>query len=172
MLKKLKVPALAASIVLSCTFGAISSQAGELKVGYIDIKTALENTAEYQSGMKRLQALSDTKLKALKALKANIDSAEKDIMSQSLAMSQEHLAQKQQNLKEMGKNFQRMQQDAQEELSAEKNRMDIASMAKFQKVITTYAKKNKFDMIIPRPVFLYINPKLDVTGDITKLLDK
>lgn len=172
MLKQLKIQVLALSIALFGTFGAISAQAGELKVGYIDIKTALENTAEYQVGMKRLQALSEVKLKALKSLKAEIDTAEKDLMSQSLAMSQEHLAQKQQKLKEMGKRFQRMQQDAQEELGAEKNRMDIASMAKFQKVITSYAKKNNFDMIIPRPVFLYINPKLDVTGDITKLLDK
>jgi len=64
-----------------------------------------------------------------------------------------------------------MQQDAQEELGAEKNRMDIASMAKFQKVITAYGKKHGYDMIIPRPVFLYADPKHDLTGDITKLLD-
>jgi len=74
-------------------------------------------------------------------------------------------------LKEMGKNFQRTQQDAQEELSAEKNRMDIASMANFQKVITEYGKTHHYDMIMPKPVFLYIDPKHDVTGDITKLLD-
>ncbi len=171
MLKKLNLHALVASIAIFATFGLTSAQAGELKIGYIDIKTALENTAEYQNGMKRLQALSDVKLKELKTLKAKINQAEKDLMSQSLAMSQEHLAQKQQNLKEMGKNFQRMQQDAQEELGAEKNRMDMASMERFQKVITAYGKKHQYDMIVPRPVFLYADPKHDVTGDITKLLD-
>jgi len=172
MFKGLKVPALAATLAALSIFGLTSAQAAELKIGYIDIKTALENTAEYQSGMTTLKALRDKKLAQLKALKEKIDRAEKDIMRQSLAMSQEHLAQKQRTLKEMGKNFQRTQQDAQEELAAKKNRMDIASMAKFQKVITAYGKSHHYDMIVPRPVFLYVDAKHDLTGKITKLLDK
>ena len=172
MFKTLKIQALVASIAALSIFGFTSAQAAELKIGYIDIKTALENTAEYQSGMTKLKALRDKKLTQLKALKDQINRAEKDIMRQSLAMSQEHLSQKQRNLKEMGKKFQRAQQDAQEELAAMKNRMDIASMAKFQKVITKYGKAHHYDMIIPRPVFLFVDAKHDLTGDITKLLDK
>ncbi|MDQ6970275.1 MAG: OmpH family outer membrane protein [Mariprofundus sp.] len=172
MFKTMKVTALVASIAALSIFGFTSAQAAELKIGYIDINTALQNTAEYQSGMTSLKALRDKKLAQLKALKDQIDRAEKDIMRQSLAMSQEHLSKKQRDLKEMGKNFQRAQQDAQEELAAKKNSMDIASMAKFQKVITAYGKSHHYDMIIPRPVFLYVDAKHDVTGDITKLLDK
>ena len=171
MLKKMKVQALVVSIVAACMFGLTSVQASELKIAYIDIKSALENTAEYQSGMQRLKALSDVKLKQLKSLKEKITQAEKDLMAQSLAMSQANLAQKQEDLKGMGKKFQRMQQDAQEELGAAKNRMDIASMAKFQKVVTQYGKDHHYDMIVPRPVFLYADPKHDITGDITQLLD-
>jgi len=172
MFKVLKAPTFIAALAALSIFGFTSVQAAELKIGYIDIKTALENTAEYQSGMTSLKALRDKKLTQLKALKDKIDRAEKDIMRQSLAMSQEHLAQKQRDLKEMGKNFQRAQQDAQEALAAKKNTMDIASMAKFQKVITAYGKSHHYDMIIPRPVFLYVDAKHDLTGDITKLLDK
>ncbi|MBL4775313.1 MAG: OmpH family outer membrane protein [Mariprofundus sp.] len=171
MLKKMKVQTILASIVAACMFGLTSVQASELKIAYIDIKSALENTAEYQSGMQRLKALSDVKLKQLKALKEKITQAEKDLMAQSLAMSQANLAQKQDALKIMGKQFQRMQQDAQEEVGAAKNRIDIASMTKFQKIVTQYGKDHHYDMIVPRPVFLYADPKHDITGDITKLLD-
>jgi len=152
-------------------FGVATAQAAELKIGYVDVNTALQNTTEYQTGMKRLKALSEVKLKSLKALKEKITQAEKDIMGQSLTMTEEHLAQKQRALKELGKRFQRMQQDAQEELGAEKNRLDVASGAKFEKVLTTYGKQHQYDMIIPRPVFLYVDPKHDLTGAITKLLD-
>jgi len=154
-----------------CMLGLSSAQAAELKIGYIDIKTALESTAEYQQGMKRLKALSNSKVKSLKALKEKIDQSQKELMDQQLAMSQENLSQRQQKLKEMGKQFQRMQQDAQEALSAEKNRMDIAAMAKFQKVMVAYGKSHHFDMLMPKPVFIYADPKHDVTGDIIKLLD-
>ncbi|MFQ5345357.1 MAG: OmpH family outer membrane protein [Mariprofundus sp.] len=168
---KVNMKSILISVGIVCAFGVTSAQSAELKVGYVDIKTALESTAEYKQGMKRLKALSDKKLKSLKALKGKIDQGEKDLMGQSLAMSQENLSQRQQKLKEMGKTFQRMQQDAQEELSAEKNRLDLASMSKFQKVITAYGKSHHFDLIIPRPVFIYADPKHDITGDIIKLLD-
>jgi len=171
MIKKPNIKSILFSIGAVCMLGLTSVQAAELKIGYIDIKTALESTAEYQQGMKRLKALSKNKVKSLKALKEKINQSEKDLMGQSLAMSQENLAQRQRKLKEMGKQFQRMQQDAQEELSAEKNRMDIAAMAKFQKVMIAYGKSHHFDMLMPKPVFIYADPKHDVTGDIIKLLD-
>jgi len=171
MLKKMKLHALVASIAASCIFGFASAQAGELKIAYIDIKVALENTAEYQSGMQRMNALSEAKIKQLKALKEKISQAEKDLMTQSLAMSQANLSQKQESIKIMNRDFQRMQQDAREELGAEKNRIDMASMQKFQKIVTQYGKDHHYDMIVPRPVFLYADPKHDITGDITKLLD-
>jgi len=94
MFKTMKVTALVASIAALSIFGFTSAQAAELKIGYIDINTALQNTAEYQSGMTSLKALRDKKLTQLKALKDKIDRAEKDIMRQSLAMSQEHLSKK------------------------------------------------------------------------------
>jgi len=171
MIKKMNIKSILVSIGAVCIFGMASVQAAELKIGYIDIKSALESTAEYKQGMKRLQALSDKKVKALRALKDKITQEEKDLMGQSLAMSQENLAQRQQKLKEMGKKFKRMQQDAQEELAAEKNRMDIASMTRFQKVMVNYGKQHHFDMLMPKPVFIYADPKHDVTGDIIKLLD-
>jgi len=170
MMNKMKMKAILISIGAACLFGLSSVQAAELKVGYVDIKAALESTPEYKQGIKRLKAISEQKMKALRALKDKISKEEKDLMGQSLAMSQENLAQRQQKLQEMGKKFKRMQQDAQEELAAEKNRVDIASMSKFQKVMTSYGKEHHFDMLVPKPIFIYADPKHDVTGDIIKLL--
>jgi len=171
MVKKMNMKSILIAIGAVCVFGLASVQAAELKIGYIDIKSALESTAEYKQGMKRLQAISDKKVKALNILKDKITQQEKELMGQSLAMSQERMAQKQRQLQEKVKAFKRMQQDAQEELAAEKNRMDIASMTRFQKVMTDYGKQHHFDMLMPRPVFIYADPKHDVTADIIKLLD-
>ncbi len=171
MIRKMNMKSILASVAAICVLGLGTIQAAELKIGYIDIKSALESTAEYKQGMNRLQALKNKKLKELTALKDTITLEEKDLMGQSLAMAPEKMAQKQRQLQEKVKRFKRMQQDAQEELAAEKNRMDIASMTKFQKVMTNYGKQHHFDMLLPRPVFIYADPKHDVTGDIIKLLD-
>ncbi len=152
-------------------FAAAMAQAEELKFGYVDVKSAVENTADYQAGIKRLEALKSKKQKELNVLLDKINQAEKDLMGQSMAMSPDRLAQKQQELKEMRKNLQRKRQDAQEELVAEKNRLDMNVGAKFQAVMKDYGSKHGYDMIMPKSAFLYVDPKHDVTAMITKLLD-
>jgi len=86
MINKMNIKAILISMGAVCMLGMSSVQAAELKIGYIDIKTALESTAEYQQGMKRLKALSDKKVKALKSLKDKITQGEKELMGQSLAV--------------------------------------------------------------------------------------
>jgi len=66
----------------------------------------------------------------------------------------------------------RKQQDAQEELIGEKNRLDQKVVSDFYQVVRDYAKKNGYDLIFPKSNMIYAGPALDVTADITKLLDK
>lgn len=163
------------SLLLAIGVFAISSTSAQaeqaMKVGYIDMQSAINNTADYQRGMKRLRAMQEQKVKELKALGEKINQQEKSLLGQSMAMSPDRLAQKQQELKSMRTELQRKQQDAQQALSAEKNRLDMGIGAKFEKVVGNYGKEKGFDMIMPKPMFLYVNPKYDVTADITKLLD-
>ncbi|HXH72213.1 MAG TPA: OmpH family outer membrane protein [Mariprofundaceae bacterium] len=143
-----------------------------MKIGYVDVKSAVENTAAYQAGLKKLEALKNQKQKELDAMSAKIDQAEKDILGQSMAMSPDRLAAKQQDLNEMRKNYNRTRDDANEELATEKNRLDMSVGAKLQTVLQEFGKEGGFDMILPRPVMLYADPKFDVTAEITKRLDK
>ncbi|OIO73925.1 MAG: hypothetical protein AUJ57_03385 [Zetaproteobacteria bacterium CG1_02_53_45] len=171
MQKRIHVRSIIATLGAMMICGVTVAHAAEMKFGYVDMKSAVENTADYQQGMKRLKSLQDQKVKELQALGEKISSAEKDLLGQSMAMSQDRLAERQQELKSLRTDFQRKQQDAQEALGAEKNRLDISIGSKFEKVITSYGKQGKYDMIMPRPMFLYVDPKHDITADITKLLD-
>ncbi len=151
--------------------GTLPAQAADLKIGYVDVKSAVENTRDYQAGIKRLEALKSKKQKELNVLLDKINQAEKDLMGQSMAMSPDRLADKQQQLKDMRKDLQRKQQDAQEELVAEKNRLDMNVGSKFQQVMKDFGKKHGYDLIMAKSAFLYVDPKHDVTAEITKLLD-
>jgi Skp family chaperone for outer membrane proteins len=148
------------------------ASAAENKVAYVDVKSAVENTRAYQQGLKSLEALKNSKQKELDALRMKISQSEKDIMGQSMAMSPERLAQKQNELKELRKSFARKQQDAQEELISKKNSLDQGVISDFYEVVRDYGKKNGFDLILPKSAIIYANDALDITGDVTKLLDK
>lgn len=160
-------------VAAAMMFGfAGSGQAADLKIGYVDVKSAVENTMAYQAGLKKLEALKNKRLKELDALRSKIDKAEKDVLSQSMAMSPDRLAAKQQELNDMRKSYTRSQQDAQEELSSEKNRLDMSVGAKLKTALQEYGKEGGYDLILPKPVMLYSNPKYDITAEITKRLDK
>jgi len=150
------------------------ANAADMKIGFVDVKSAVENTKAYQQGLKRLEALTSKKQKELDALRSKIAQSEKDMLGQSMAMSPERLSQKQSELKEMRKLYTRKQQDAQEELLGQKNKLDQGVVSKFYKVVRSYGKKGAYDLIIPKAqqIVLYGNPSHDITGDITKLLDK
>ena len=171
MQKRTMIRSMMASLGAMLICGVTVAHAEGLKLGYVDMKSAVENTADYQHGMKGLKALQQRKVKELQALGEKISKAEKNLLGQSMAMSPDRLSQKQQEIKAMRTNFQRKQQDAQESLAAEKNRLDMSIGSKFEKVITAFGKKGKYDMIMPKPMFLYIDPQHDVTAQITKLLD-
>ena len=171
MHKKGKICGKAIALSALLALGLAPAHAEGLKIGYVDMKSAVENTSDHQQGMKKLQALQDQKIKELTVLREQIAAAEKELLSQSMAMAPDRLAMKQQELQDMQKRFQRQQQDAQEEVAVEKNRLEMSIGTKFQKVMQDFGKKNGYDIIMPKPVFLYVDPKHDVTAEITKLLD-
>ncbi|RMH52095.1 MAG: OmpH family outer membrane protein [Zetaproteobacteria bacterium] len=145
--------------------------AAELKIGFVDVKSAVENTERYQRGLKELSALKKRKEKALDELRSRIEQAQKELLSQSMAMSQERLAEKEHDIKEMRKKFSRRQQDAQEELISRKNRLDQKILKRFYAVVRAFGKEHHYDMVLPKSSAIYFDPAHDVTARITKLLD-
>jgi len=147
------------------------ASAAELKIGFVDVKSAIENTKQYRTGQNQLNSLKKAKQKSLKALSSRIAQMAKDLASQSMAMSPERLSRKQQDLNDMKKALKRKLQDAQEEMALERNRILSGINTKFGKKIREFGKKNGYDFILTRPAVLYYSPAHDVTQQVTKLLD-
>jgi len=147
------------------------ASAAELKVVYVDVKSAIENTAKFREGMQHLEGIKNAKQKELEGLRDKINQMEKDLMNQSMAMSQEMASRKQQELDDMKTSFQRKLQDAQRAVELEKNRLLQGVYTRFGEKINEYAAKKGYDFVLTKPSVLYFKPALDITADVTKLLD-
>ncbi len=145
--------------------------AAELKVGFVDVKSAIENTKQYRAGQLQLEGIKKARMKELKAIKDRIAKMNKSLASQSMAMSPENLSRKQQGVNDLKKDFKRKLQDAQESMSLERNRILSGINTRFGKEIRSFGKKNGYDFILTRPSALYVSPAHDVTAQITKRLD-
>ena len=146
--------------------------ATEMKIAIVDIKTAMENTKAYAAGIKRLEALQSKKKKELEAMRKRLTDLDKELQLQSMALSNERQNAKQQELVRLKKEFDRKLQDASDELKAEKRKLDSKMIGKFYDAVRAYGKEKKFDLILPKSTTVYVGESLDITADITKILDQ
>jgi len=155
-------------------FGLLISNtvyADGLKIAFVDVKSAIENTAQWRNSLKKLEKVKITKQKELGALRDKISQMDKDLLNQSMAMSPAKLAAKQQTINSMKKDFQRKLQDAQDAMTVERNRMMQGINTKFGEKIREMGKKKGYDYILTRPSVLYVKPAHDITAEVTTLLD-
>ncbi|MDX8392043.1 MAG: OmpH family outer membrane protein [Mariprofundaceae bacterium] len=145
--------------------------AAEMKVVFVDVKSAIENTQQYRDGLHHLEAIKNNKQKELESLRDKINQMDKDLLSQSMAMSPDKLSEKQQAVNDMKKDFQRKLQDAQEAMTAERNRLLQGINTKFGKKVRELGHERGYDYILTKPSVLYVKDVHDITAEVTKQLD-
>jgi len=158
--------------VAFCLLLTSGASAAELKIVFVDVKSAIENTVKFREGLQHLEGVKTSKQKELEGLRDKINQMDKDLLNQSMAMSPEKLSQKQQKVDDLKTDFQRKLQDAQRAMELEKNRLLQGVYTKFGKKIKEFATQKGYDYILTKPSVLYFKPELDVTAEVTKLLDE
>ncbi|MDX8389852.1 MAG: OmpH family outer membrane protein [Mariprofundaceae bacterium] len=159
-------------VVLSTTLISGSLSAAEMKIAYVDSRSAVQNTLAYKEGMKQLEAEKSAKEKELKSLNQRVRDIQQEMMSQAMVMSPAQQAKKQEELGDLQKLFTRKQQDGQEELQRGLQRVNQGIYAKFVKAVRKYGKESSYDLILLKSEVIYGKTQHDVTAEITKILDK
>ncbi len=163
---------LSAGILMFGLLASSNVSAGELKIAFVDVKSAIENTTQYGKGLKQLENMKQTKQKELAALRDKINQMDKDLLNQSMAMSPDRLAGKQQEINNMKKDFKRKLQDAQDAMTAERNRLLQGINTKFGAKIRELGKQKGYDYILTKPAVLYVKEANNITAEVTKLLNE
>ncbi|MDX8394964.1 MAG: OmpH family outer membrane protein [Mariprofundaceae bacterium] len=151
---------------------SVIANAADSKIGYVEVKSAIENSASYKKGIKVLKAWHTKKGEEIQKSVKKIESLATELKTQSFTLSDEMKSQKTTKLKDLDKLLKRRVQDAQEELSERTAKLWEVGGAKFEKKIKEFAKKNGYDFIVTKPGVLYASPSHDITAKITKLLDQ
>jgi len=162
---------LIAAILIYGLAGSGNASAAELKIGYVDMRSAIENTVVYRSGMKRLKETMVKKSKALTSLREKIKKIQDDLQGKALAIKPERLSEMQEEITALQKKYSRQQQDDKEELVREKQRMDQGVVVSFRDAVRKYAKSHAYDLVLRKQILLYSSDKYDITAEITKLID-
>ena len=157
--------------LLVCGLLSGKAYAAEMKIGYVDMRNAIENTASFKAGMHRLKASLERQGKELKGLVEKIQKAQSDLEGKAMAIKPERLAAMRDEIAELQKQHTRKQQDARDALQREKQRLDTGAAENFIQAVQEYAAKQNYDLVLRKQTMLHGSKKYDITAEVTKLMD-
>lgn len=156
--------AFVATAVTSCL-----AHAADLKIAYVDLQRALEETDEGKKAKAKLKADFDKKQKDLDARQEELKKMKNDIDKQTSILKQEALQAKQgelqQKLMNLQETYMRLQKDLQEKEAAETSRI----FKKMKGIIATIAETEKVTYVLEaNSGILYAPPALDLTNELIR----
>ena len=159
-----------------CVAGGLYAQTPNVKVAVISLQGALVGTKDGQKAAQELEAKFTPKRQDFDQRKAEINSLQDQLRKGSNTMSQDKRTDLEREVDEKTKRLTRDEQDAQDELNSEQQRLLQGLGQRLMAVVTKYAKDNSYSMVLdvssPNTPVMYASSAIDITQDIISLYDK
>jgi outer membrane protein len=158
---------LAFSIFLLC---ALSAHAAEMKIGYVDLNKALNESEEGKKAVKTLEEIFKSKQAVLDEKRMELNKLNEELQKQSSVLNQDVLKGKVEERDKLGRDYQRMVKDAEDEV--EKKRTDFMDriLKDLSEIIKKTGEEDGYTVIFEKVQsgIMYIPEKFDVTDKIIK----
>jgi outer membrane protein len=135
----------------------------QTKVAVIDMQQAVLNTAEMKKNLAALEAKFKPRQAELEKLRTDLANIQQQLQSGTLSQQAQADLQFQGTRKQ--RDYERMAQDAQEELTAERNDMFKKSGQQMRDVVKKLAEERGFDVVVDVTQTVYAKPALEITKD-------
>ncbi len=160
---------LIAALSLSAMAALPSTARAELKIGYVDLQRALEETDEGKRAKAKLKSDFEKKQKDLDARQEELKRMKNDLDKQSSVLKPEALQQKQQELQQklvqLQETYMRLQKELQEREATETGRI----FKKMTAIIAQIAQKEGVTYVLEKNTgILYAPPSEDLTNELIR----
>jgi Skp family chaperone for outer membrane proteins len=137
-------------------------------MGFIDLAKVFDESPKTKEADKMLEEKGLAKEAERKKLTEEI----RKLKDEQLLLSDKAKAEKQPAIDERIKALQDFDRKAREELIRLRNDNVAAILKDIEKIVTDYAKQEKYDIILNSRMLLYANEQLDLTPEILKRMNK
>jgi len=148
--------------------------AADMKVGYIDIQRALNESESGQRAKKRFKEQLDRLQKDLERQKDKVDALKDQLAKKGLVMKDEERRSLEQEYQRKLREFERAYEDSQGELQQKDAELTRELIQEIQVVIQEIGRKEGYTLIFEQSGsgLLYGDSSLDITEQILKAYDK
>lgn len=163
------------STILGLVFAALMSTAAnaEVKIGYVDMQKAIQDTAAGKKAKKELEDEFNKKKKELEKKEADIKKMHEDFEKRSAAMNDDARNKKQNEIRtEMGK-YQESAAKAQMDIQKKERDLTQPIVTKLKSMLEDIAKKEDYTVILEKSEnsVMYAKKDIDLTERLVKAYD-
>ena len=162
---------ISALLLASVSSIAVSVQAQELKIGYVNGERVLREAEPAKRAAAKLEAEFGKRQKDLNdqsaAFRAQADKLDRD----SPTLSEAEKARRQRELIELDRDLQRKQREYQEDLTQRKNEEVNNVSERAQRTIKAIGEAEHYDLIVQDQLVFYVSPRIDLTKKVIDALN-
>jgi outer membrane protein len=161
-------------IVAAFLFAGSAHAASELKIGYIDMQKAIQETAAGKKAKKDLETEFNKKKKDLDKREADIKKMGEDFEKRSMAMNEESRIKKQNEIRGEMQKYQELAAKSQVEIQKRERDLTQPIVTKLRGIIEDIAKKEDYTVILERSEqsVMWAKKEFDLTDRVVKAYDK
>lgn len=156
--------------VMAFGFAAASASAADVKIGYVDMQRALNNSESGKEAKEQLAARLKKYQDEINGKQEELKKLKDELEKQGMLLSETARASKEKDYQQRLKEFQRFTKDAQDELQAKDEEFTRKILEEMEKVIKEYGRTNGYAFIFAKndSMMLYVDEKSDVTEEVLK----
>lgn len=148
---------------------ALTAQAQELKIGYVNADRVLRDAAPAKAAQAKLEAEFGKREKDLADMASRLKAASDKLEKDAPTLGEAERARRQRDLVEQDREFQRKRREFQEDLTQRKNEELAAVVERANRVMKEIFDSEKYDLIVQEAVFA--GPRVDITDKVIKALN-
>lgn len=147
-------------------------QAAELKVGYMDMQKAIQETSAGRKAKKDLEESFNKKKKEIEKKEADLKKMTEDFEKKNLVLSEEVKNQKSQEIQTEMAKYRELVGKSQLDIQKRERELTAPIVDKLRTILEDIAKNENYTMILDRQNVLWANKQIDLTDRVVKEFEK
>ena len=158
------------AVVFYASFLEGVASAAEIKIGYVDLRVALNDSDAGKKAKTELESLIKTKQTSIDEKGKVIEKLKTDFEKQSSVLSSEARKSKEDEIERLVRDYQRLVQDSQNELKKKEGELTGGIIRELREVVEKIGQDEGYSLLLENVegIILYSRKDLDITEKVVK----
>ena len=153
---------------LLSSFAAFAARAQAIKIGYVDVQRAIQETDEGKSARSRLKGEFEQRRQQIDKKSGDLEKMQQDYEKQAPVLSDDAKKKKQEEFQKALIDARKQANDLQEDMGRKEQEAMASILQKLQQVVAEIAEREQLTFVLEKASLLYGPQAADITNEVVR----